>query len=102
MKKKAARQRGMIGLGRMGGAPLSERGDILLDGGSSCFGDGIGRAKSAGLAEEGCLHGGPNGAGHFVTRVRNGLEYGVKAAYAAGLAVLRRYPFGGPTAELIP
>jgi 6-phosphogluconate dehydrogenase len=40
-------------------------------------------------AERGYLHCGPNGAGHFVKMVHNGIEYGVMAAYAEGLGVLR-------------
>src|SRR5271166_2204799 len=49
----------------------------------------IGREKIDGTAEEGYLHCGPNGAGHFVKMVHNGIEYGVMAAYAEGLGVLR-------------
>jgi len=48
-----------------------------------------GRAESGGTAEEGYLHCGPNGAGHFVKMVHNGIEYGLMAAYAEGLAILR-------------
>jgi 6-phosphogluconate dehydrogenase len=48
-----------------------------------------GREKLAGTAEQGYLHCGPNGAGHFVKMVHNGIEYGIMAAYAEGLAVLR-------------
>jgi len=48
-----------------------------------------GREKARGTAEDGYLHCGPNGAGHFVKMVHNGIEYGVMAAYAEGLAVLR-------------
>lgn len=48
-----------------------------------------GREKIGGTAEQGYLHCGPNGAGHFVKMVHNGIEYGVMAAYAEGLAVLR-------------
>jgi 6-phosphogluconate dehydrogenase len=49
----------------------------------------IGREKIDGTAEEGYLHCGPNGAGHFVKMVHNGMEYGIMAAYAEGLAILR-------------
>jgi 6-phosphogluconate dehydrogenase len=42
-----------------------------------------------GTAEQGYLHCGPNGAGHFVKMVHNGIEYGIMAAYAEGLSVLR-------------
>jgi 6-phosphogluconate dehydrogenase len=48
-----------------------------------------GREKSIGTAEQGYLHCGPNGAGHFVKMVHNGIEYGIMAAYAEGLGVLR-------------
>ena len=48
-----------------------------------------GRENLGGTAEQGYLHCGPNGAGHFVKMVHNGIEYGVMAAYAEGLGVLR-------------
>jgi len=48
-----------------------------------------GREKVDGTAELGYLHCGPNGAGHFVKMVHNGIEYGLMAAYAEGLGVLR-------------
>src|SRR5690242_7831602 len=48
-----------------------------------------GREKLEGTAESGYLHCGPSGAGHFVKMVHNGIEYGVMAAYAEGLGVLR-------------
>jgi 6-phosphogluconate dehydrogenase len=48
-----------------------------------------GREKLDGTAEQGYLHSGPNGAGHFVKMVHNGIEYGLMAAYAEGLGVLR-------------
>src|SRR5499425_998012 len=48
-----------------------------------------GREKLDGTAEQGYLHCGPNGAGHFVKMVHNGIEYGIMAAYAEGLSVLR-------------
>src|SRR6185437_1908040 len=47
-----------------------------------------GREKLNGTAEQGYLHCGPNGAGHFVKMVHNGIEYGMMAAYAEGLAIL--------------
>jgi 6-phosphogluconate dehydrogenase len=47
-----------------------------------------GREAIGGTAEQGYLHCGPNGAGHFVKMVHNGIEYGIMAAYAEGLAVL--------------
>ena len=48
-----------------------------------------GRDKIGGTAELGYLHCGPNGAGHFVKMVHNGIEYGLMAAYAEGLGILR-------------
>src|SRR5262249_4460062 len=49
----------------------------------------LGGEKMGGTAEQGYLHCGPNGAGHFVKMVHNGIEYGVMAAYAEGLGVLK-------------
>jgi 6-phosphogluconate dehydrogenase len=58
-----------------------------------------GRDKAAGTAEQGYLHCGPNGAGHFVKMVHNGIEYGVMAAYAEGFGVLKAANVGKkPTA----
>jgi 6-phosphogluconate dehydrogenase len=48
-----------------------------------------GREKLGGTAEHGYLHCGPNGAGHFVKMVHNGIEYGIMAAYAEGMNILR-------------
>jgi 6-phosphogluconate dehydrogenase len=48
-----------------------------------------GRESINGTAEQGYLHCGPNGAGHFVKMVHNGIEYGVMAAFAEGLSLLR-------------
>jgi 6-phosphogluconate dehydrogenase len=48
-----------------------------------------GRGNSGGTSEQGYLHCGPNGAGHFVKMIHNGIEYGLMAAYAEGLAVLK-------------
>jgi 6-phosphogluconate dehydrogenase len=48
-----------------------------------------GRGQLGGTAEQGYLHCGPSGAGHFVKMVHNGIEYGIMAAYAEGLGVLR-------------
>ncbi|HUY20642.1 MAG TPA: decarboxylating 6-phosphogluconate dehydrogenase [Candidatus Binataceae bacterium] len=54
-----------------------------------------GREKApAGTAEHGYLHCGPNGAGHFVKMVHNGIEYGMMAAYAEGLNILRHANIG--------
>jgi len=48
-----------------------------------------GRGKPGGTAENGYLHCGPNGAGHFVKMVHNGIEYGLMAAYAEGFGILK-------------
>jgi len=48
-----------------------------------------GRENLDGTSEQGYLHCGPNGSGHFVKMVHNGIEYGIMAAYAEGLSVLR-------------
>jgi 6-phosphogluconate dehydrogenase len=53
-----------------------------------------GRQTLAGTAEQGYLHCGPNGAGHFVKMVHNGIEYGLMAAYAEGLGILRHANVG--------
>ncbi len=59
-----------------------------------------GREKLDGTAEQGYLHCGPSGAGHFVKMVHNGIEYGVMAAYAEGLAVLRSANIGKRKGEI--
>ncbi|MGH8023786.1 MAG: phosphogluconate dehydrogenase (NAD(+)-dependent, decarboxylating) [Limisphaerales bacterium] len=65
-----------------------------------------GREKLKGTAERGYLHCGQNGAGHFVKMVHNGIEYGIMAAYAEGLSVLRAANIGkhksGADAETTP
>ena len=53
-----------------------------------------GREKVGGTAEEGYLHCGPAGAGHFVKMVHNGIEYGIMAAYAEGLNILHHANIG--------
>jgi 6-phosphogluconate dehydrogenase len=53
-----------------------------------------GRERSDGTAEQGYLHCGPNGAGHFVKMVHNGIEYGLMAAYAEGFGILRSANIG--------
>jgi 6-phosphogluconate dehydrogenase len=59
-----------------------------------------GREKLSGTAEQGYLHCGPNGAGHFVKMVHNGIEYGIMAAYAEGLGILRGANIGKHTHEI--
>ncbi len=53
-----------------------------------------GREGKSGTAEQGYLHCGPNGAGHFVKMIHNGIEYGVMAAYAEGVAILKAANIG--------
>ncbi len=53
-----------------------------------------GRAADPNTAEQGYLHCGPNGAGHFVKMVHNGIEYGLMAAYAEGFAILKSANIG--------
>jgi 6-phosphogluconate dehydrogenase len=53
-----------------------------------------GRENLTGTAEQGYLHCGPNGGGHFVKMVHNGIEYGIMAAYAEGLSVLHSADVG--------
>src|ERR1700733_14531382 len=110
--------------------PHLERGDILIDGGTSGGVWGLergycmmiggdpdvvkhldpifatlapgrgdiprtpGREKAGGTSEQGYLHCGPHGGGHFVKMVHNGIEYGIMAAYAEGLGVLNAANIG--------
>jgi 6-phosphogluconate dehydrogenase len=103
----AAEQIHYADVGTSGGVWGLERGYCMMIGGEkqvvqhldpifSALAPGIGdiprtpgRKSQDGTAEQGYLHCGPNGAGHFVKMVHNGIEYGVMAAYAEGLAVLR-------------
>jgi 6-phosphogluconate dehydrogenase len=95
-----------LDVGTSGGVFGQERGYCLMIGGEkdivqhldpvfSALAPGIdmaprtpGRADNEGTAEQGYLHCGPHGAGHFVKMVHNGIEYGIMAAYAEGLNVL--------------
>jgi len=103
----AAKRIHYVDVGTSGGVWGLERGYCMMIGGEqdvvqhldpifSSLAPGIGdiprtpgREKLDGTAEQGYLHCGPNGAGHFVKMVHNGIEYGIMAAYAEGLAVLR-------------
>jgi 6-phosphogluconate dehydrogenase len=96
-----------VDVGTSGGVWGSERGYCLMIGGEeavvrridpvfAALAPGVdsaprtpGREKVGGTAEHGYLHCGPNGAGHFVKMVHNGIEYGIMAAYAEGLNILR-------------
>jgi len=59
-----------------------------------------GREKVSGTAEQGYLHCGESGAGHFVKMVHNGIEYGIMAAYAEGLGILREANIGKQEHEI--
>ena len=124
-KELAAKKIHYVDVGTSGGVWGLERGYCMMIGGEndivqrldpifSTLAPGIGdiprtpgREKRDGTAEDGYLHCGPNGAGHFVKMVHNGIEYGVMAAYAEGLSVLRsanvgKRETGGADAETTP
>src|SRR6059036_1650761 len=106
-KELATKQIHYVDVGTSGGVWGLERGYCMMIGGEdavvkhidpilACLAPGAGnvprtpgREKLGGTAEQGYLHCGPNGAGHFVKMVHNGIEYGVMAAYAEGLGILR-------------
>ena len=106
-KELAAKKIHYVDVGTSGGVWGLERGYCMMIGGEvdvvkhldpvfSTLAPGIGniertpgREKVSGTAEQGYLHCGPNGAGHFVKMVHNGIEYGIMAAYAEGLGILR-------------
>ena len=106
-KELAARRIHYVDVGTSGGVWGLERGYCMMIGGEkkvvkhldpifSTLGPGAGdvprtpgREKLGGTSEQGYLHCGPNGAGHFVKMVHNGIEYGLMAAYAEGLGILR-------------
>jgi 6-phosphogluconate dehydrogenase len=106
-KELAAKEVHYVDVGTSGGVWGLERGYCMMIGGEPkvvqhldpIFGTlapGIGdvlrtpgREKRGGTSEQGYLHCGGNGAGHFVKMVHNGIEYGIMAAYAEGLGVLR-------------
>ncbi|SEA94413.1 phosphogluconate dehydrogenase (NAD(+)-dependent, decarboxylating) [Variovorax sp. YR216] len=101
-----------VDVGTSGGIAGFERGFCLMIGGegdtvqhlSPLFatlapgaGDALptpGRTPGSGTADQGWLHCGPHGAGHFVKMVHNGIEYGIMAAYAEGLNILRSAGIG--------
>jgi len=59
-----------------------------------------GREKMGGTSEDGYLHCGPSGGGHFVKMVHNGIEYGIMAAYAEGLNIIKNANIGKKTGEI--
>jgi 6-phosphogluconate dehydrogenase len=101
-----------VDVGTSGGVAGLERGYCLMIGGEaeivrhlspifSTLAPGVGsapltpgRQKLNGTAEQGFLHCGPQGAGHFVKMVHNGIEYGLMSAYAEGLNILRNADAG--------
>ena len=107
-----------VDVGTSGGVWGLERGYCLMIGGEedvvkhldpifSTLAPGVnaasrtpGREKIAGTAEQGYLHCGPNGAGHFVKMVHNGIEYGIMAAYAEGLNILHHADVGKHQQEI--
>ena len=111
-KDLAAKQLNYVDVGTSGGVWGLERGYCMMIGGPDTAvrhldpifrtlapgaGDILptpGREKLAGTAELGYLHCGPNGAGHFVKMVHNGIEYGLMAAYAEGLGILHNANVG--------
>ena len=104
-----------IDVGTSGGIAGLDRGYCLMIGGEaaivehlkpifSALAPGVfsasrtpGRSGEIASAEEGFLHCGPHGAGHFVKMIHNGIEYGVMAAYAEGLNILRNANIGKRT-----
>jgi len=108
----AAKQISYVDVGTSGGVWGLERGYCMMIGGPEAAvrrlepifetlapGPGgiartPGREKIGGSAEHGYLHCGPNGAGHFVKMVHNGIEYGIMAAYAEGLGILHHANVG--------
>ncbi len=118
-RAKALSARGIrfVDVGTSGGVWGLERGYCLMIGGEPAAVDSLssvfealapgsasapstpGRKPGAGTAERGWLHCGPVGAGHFVKMVHNGIEYGLMAAYAEGLNILKRADAGRRTGE---
>jgi 6-phosphogluconate dehydrogenase len=107
-----------VDVGTSGGVWGLERGYCLMIGGETdvverldpifdALAPGIGsiertpgRDKAGGTAEKGYLHCGPSGAGHFVKMVHNGIEYGLMAAYAEGLNILKHAGIGKHTQDV--
>jgi 6-phosphogluconate dehydrogenase len=101
-----------VDVGTSGGVAGQERGYCLMIGGDASIVEHLrpifaalapglgaasrtpGRSGDPSNAEQGYLHCGPSGAGHFVKMIHNGIEYGLMAAYAEGLAILRNAGIG--------
>jgi 6-phosphogluconate dehydrogenase len=111
-KALAARGLHYVDMGTSGGVWGLERGYCLMIGGEPAVVERLdpvfktlapgpgdiprtpGREKKQGTAEQGYLHCGPAGAGHFVKMVHNGIEYGLMAAYGEGLNILKNANIG--------
>src|SRR5262245_28523423 len=111
-KELAAKRLHYVDVGTSGGVWGLERGYCMMIGGESAVVERLdpifatlapgvgqiprtaGREHRNGTAEQGYLHCGPNGAGHFVKMVHNGIEYGIMAAYAEGMGILRSANIG--------
>ena len=94
-----------VDVGTSGGVWGLERGYCLMIGGDKAIVDHLDPifktlAPGIGTAEDGYLYCGPNGAGHFTKMVHNGIEYGMMAAYAEGLAVLKAANIGKHLGEI--
>jgi 6-phosphogluconate dehydrogenase len=106
-----------LDVGTSGGVAGLERGYCLMVGGEEAAVQGLkpvfstlapgagsvadtaGRRPGSGSADQGWLHCGPHGAGHFVKMVHNGIEYGLMAAYAEGFNILRHANVGRGSAD---
>jgi 6-phosphogluconate dehydrogenase len=117
-KEMAAKGIHYVDVGTSGGVWGLERGYCMMIGGEldtvkhldpifATLAPGIGdiartpgRKPNDGTAEQGYLHCGENGAGHFVKMVHNGIEYGIMAAYAEGLGILRDANVGKKTGSI--
>jgi 6-phosphogluconate dehydrogenase len=115
---RAEKQVHYVDVGTSGGVFGLERGYCLMIGGETDIvqhldpifktlapGEGTappteGRENVPGTAAQGYLHCGPNGAGHFVKMVHNGIEYGIMAAYAEGLNILHKANIGKTETEI--
>ncbi|MBX9742504.1 MAG: decarboxylating 6-phosphogluconate dehydrogenase [Chthoniobacterales bacterium] len=117
-KELSAKNIHYVDVGTSGGVWGLERGYCMMIGGEknivqhldpifATLAPGVGtiprtaqRPANKGTAEQGYLHCGPNGAGHFVKMVHNGIEYGIMAAYAEGLNIIKHANVGKNTHEI--
>ncbi len=117
-KELSAKKIHYVDVGTSGGVWGLERGYCMMIGGEQgvvkyldpifdCLAPGLGdiprtpgREKVGGTAEKGYLHCGSNGGGHFVKMVHNGIEYGIMAAYAEGMGILKSANIGKQTHEV--